>query len=250
MKRKFNISFRTSIIILTIGSFIMLGMSLYLGKIFITENFGTNIIFPLVGIILGIALLKNSPKEKEKTITLLNKNEEDENEEDETHFSKGEFYGSPGSGIQFSFFDLAFEDFLENDESTKYLNNYKTEIFKKDTIIEANAYLSITQSLLAYLTFDPHRIREIEKNISEDYTKEKITLEKISRVFKFFEIKKTDEIKQKYEEWIEEWVKRYLMKEHTTKPLKPVFEKDRKNGYVVSEEFLDYIYKEIINLNY
>ena len=40
------------------------------------------------------------------------------------------------------------------------------------------------------------------------------------------------------------------MKEHTTKPLKPVFEKDRKNGYVVSEEFLDYIYKEIINLNY
>lgn len=87
MKRKFNISFRTTIIILTIGSFIMLGISLYLGKDFITENFATNIVFPLVGIILGIALLKNPPK-KEKTKTLSN-------EEDKNRFSKGEFCGLP-----------------------------------------------------------------------------------------------------------------------------------------------------------
>lgn len=87
MKRKFNISFRTSMIILTILSFIMLGISLYLGKDFITENFGTNIIFPSVGIILGIALLKDTPK-KEKTKTLSN-------EEDKNQFSKGEFCGLP-----------------------------------------------------------------------------------------------------------------------------------------------------------
>ena len=89
MKRKFKISFRTSIIILTIGSFIMLGISLYLGKDFITENFGTNIVFPSIGIILGIALLKNPPKnKKEKTGTLSN-------EEEKKQFSKGEFCGLP-----------------------------------------------------------------------------------------------------------------------------------------------------------
>jgi len=126
----------------------------------------------------------------------------------------------------------------ENKDDLKFF--YK-DLSEKYSITEAEAYLLITQALFAYHPFDIYKVRDLELNLSEKnveaYNQEKINLDKIHRLFLFFATTRTQELKNKYREWIREYYDKYK---------KPIFIAGERSKILPDGYFIEFVYEKIL----
>ena len=138
---------------------------------------------------------------------------------------------------------LQMKDLYETKVNEGFFESYSKKLENKYTSIDLDSFLNITQGLLVSLCFmkSEEEVRSFEQNLTaetvQSYNEQKVNLNKIFKVFRFFGSTRTHELKKLYTTWAQEFYS-----EHQ----KPLFKIDNRNGYTVSPEFLDYIYNKII----
>ena len=138
---------------------------------------------------------------------------------------------------------LQMKDLYETKVNEGFFENYSKKLKNKYTSIDLDSFLNITQGLLVSLYFmkSEEEVRSFEQNLTaetaQSYNEQKVNLNKIFKFLHFFGSTRTDELKNLYTIWAQEFYN-----EHQ----KPLFEISDRNGYTVSADFLDYIYNKII----
>lgn len=151
--------------------------------------------------------------------------------------------GTPNGGIQFSGTDLYYADIERENfvDDLKFFHKYEEELLEKYSITEIDSFLLITQALFAYHPFDIYEVRDLELNLTKEnweaYNQEKINLDKIHLLFLFFATTRTHELKNKYQEWMEEYYDKYK---------KPIFRAGERSRILPDGYFIDFIYEKIL----